>query len=225
MQRKYLQMCKNEKVVPLPIVNKIIDGVLDLNDYKLNFGLCKALGNVLDDLGDTIHKIDLKNNGITDSDYAEVVKGALQNPHIKSLSLRNNEFRTESLNQIIKYFEMKPPVLEELILVATKTKQSQMTQLLEKLSGYSNLRQLALCQIKLDKQCLSLVADIANANPALRDLDLSWNQTTALSMLLLSNLLILDMCELMQNIEYCRNISYLNLSFNSFVCSKTDEIV
>jgi hypothetical protein len=23
MQRKYLQMCKNEKVVPLPIVNKI----------------------------------------------------------------------------------------------------------------------------------------------------------------------------------------------------------
>ena len=64
MQRKYLQMCKNEKVVPLPIINKIYDGVLYLDDYKLNFGLCKALGNVLDDLGDTIHKIDLRNNGI-----------------------------------------------------------------------------------------------------------------------------------------------------------------
>ena len=33
MQRKYLQMCKNEKVVPLPIVNKIFEGVLYLDDY------------------------------------------------------------------------------------------------------------------------------------------------------------------------------------------------
>jgi hypothetical protein len=43
----------------------------------LNFGLCKALGNVLDDLGDTIYKIDMRNNGISDSDFAEVIKGAL----------------------------------------------------------------------------------------------------------------------------------------------------
>lgn len=33
MQRKYLQMCKNEKVVPLPIINKIFEGVLYLDDY------------------------------------------------------------------------------------------------------------------------------------------------------------------------------------------------
>jgi hypothetical protein len=52
MQRKYLQMCKNEKVLPLPIITKINEGVLCLDDYKLNFGLCKALGNVLDDLDD-----------------------------------------------------------------------------------------------------------------------------------------------------------------------------
>ena len=97
MQRKYLQMCKNEKVVPLPIINKIFEGVLYLDDYKLNFGLCKALGNVLDDLGDSIYKLDLRNNGITDSDFAEVIKGALQNPHIKSICLRNNEFKDESL--------------------------------------------------------------------------------------------------------------------------------
>lgn len=97
MQRKYLQMCKNEKVVPLPIINKIFESVLYLDDYKLNFGLCKALGNVLDDLGDSIYKLDLRNNGITDSDFAEVIKGALQNPHIKSICLRNNEFKDESL--------------------------------------------------------------------------------------------------------------------------------
>ena len=70
-------MCKNEKVVPLPIINKIYDGVLSLDDYKLNYGLCKALGNVLDDLGDSLYKIDLRNNGITDSDFAEILKGSI----------------------------------------------------------------------------------------------------------------------------------------------------
>jgi len=70
-------MCKNEKVLPLPIVNKIFEGVLTLDDYKLNYGLCKALGNVLDDIGDSLCKIDLRNNGILDIDLAEIIKGAL----------------------------------------------------------------------------------------------------------------------------------------------------
>lgn len=107
MQRKYLQMCKNEKVLPLPIINKISEGVLRLDDYKLNFGLCKALGDVLDDLGETITTIDLRNNGIDDSDFAVIIEGALLNPHIKSLSLRNNEFKEESLRALMGYFKDK----------------------------------------------------------------------------------------------------------------------
>jgi len=50
--RKYLQNCRNEKVLPLPIISKINEGVLSLDDYKLNFGLCKALGTVFEDLDD-----------------------------------------------------------------------------------------------------------------------------------------------------------------------------
>lgn len=115
MARKYLQFCKNEKVLPLPILNKIEDGVLALDDYKLNFGLCKALGNVLDDLGSLIRKIVLKNNGINDLAYAEILNGALQNKYIKSLHIKNNEFRDLSLNQIVNYFkDNKKPTLEEL---------------------------------------------------------------------------------------------------------------
>lgn len=33
------------------------------------------------------------------------------------------------------------------------------------------------------------------------------------------------MWELIQSIEYCRHLSYLNLSFNSFAGPKTDDIV
>ena len=54
-------MCKEEKVLPLPIIHKIFEGVLTLDDYKLNFGLCKALGNVLDDLGDFLLRVGNRN--------------------------------------------------------------------------------------------------------------------------------------------------------------------
>ena len=91
-------------MLPLPIVNKIYEGVLQLDDYKLNYGLCKALGNVLEDLGTSIYKIALRNNGIIDADYAEVIRGALKNPNIRSLAIRNNEFKEESLNELLKYF-------------------------------------------------------------------------------------------------------------------------
>ena len=97
-------MCKNEKVLPLPIISKINEGVLTLDDYKLNLGLCKALSIVLDDLGDSIYKIDLRNNGITDIEFAEIIKGAIKNPNIRSLSIMNNEFKEESLKQLLPYF-------------------------------------------------------------------------------------------------------------------------
>ena len=38
MTKKYAQNCRTEKVLPLPTIHKIIDGVLTLDDYKLNSG-------------------------------------------------------------------------------------------------------------------------------------------------------------------------------------------
>jgi hypothetical protein len=139
-------MCKNERVLPLPIINKISEGVLRLDDYKLNNGLCKALGDVLDDLGETITKIDLRNNGIDDYDFAAIIKGAIQNPHIRSISNRNNEFKDESLKALMGYFtDKKKKTLEELCISACKTKQTQMNELLKVLSDYQHLISLSIC--------------------------------------------------------------------------------
>jgi hypothetical protein len=41
---------------------------------------------------------------------------------------------------------------------------------------------LALCQSKLDKESCKLLADVANGNPNLRELDLAWNEVTSLNM-------------------------------------------
>lgn len=57
------------------------------------------------DLGDQIRKIVLKNNGIDDKAYSQIIKGALKNPNIKSLIIRDNEFQKESLTQILGYFD------------------------------------------------------------------------------------------------------------------------
>jgi hypothetical protein len=43
------------------------------------------------------------------------------------------------------------------------------------MSDYNNMKSLSICQSKLDKTSVHYLADIANANTFLRDLDLSWN--------------------------------------------------
>jgi len=86
--------------------------------------------------------------------------------------------------------------------------------LLKALSDYSHLKVLGLCQTKMDKDSMLLLGDIVNGNYHLRELDIAWNQVTAM-----------NMWELVQNIEFCRNLSYLNLSFNSFVGKHCADIV
>eukprot|EP00347_Sterkiella_histriomuscorum_P021600 403333417 len=215
MARKYLQYCKNEQVLPLPILSKIEDGVLSLDDYKLNFGLCKALGSVLEDLGGLIRKLVLKNNGINDKSYSILLEGALRNRNIKSLHLKGNEFQEDSLQQYLDYFKReKRPWIEEIVISNCKQKLSQTNKLLKRLADYSGLKVLALCQSKLDKESCLLLADVANGNPNLRELDLAWNEVTSL-----------NMWELIQNLEFCKHISFLNLSFNSFAGQRTADIV
>ena len=93
------------------------DGVLSLEDYKLNIGLCSALSLVFEDLGPKIYKLVLQNNGITDSDYAELLRGAIKNPYITSFILRKNEFQEESKTELLKFFEDKSrPRIKELVI-------------------------------------------------------------------------------------------------------------
>jgi Ran GTPase-activating protein (RanGAP) involved in mRNA processing and transport len=82
-----------------------------------------------------------------------------------------------------------------------------------------------LCQSKLDKQSVKLIGDLVNANFRLRELDLSWNQVSSLSNIISNHRLLIDVWELVQAIEYSKNLSFLNLSFNSFAGPNIAEIV
>ena len=83
---------------------------------------------------------------------------------------------------MLHYFDpTKREIIEEVVISACKTKLSQINQLLKAMSDYTNLTSLALCQTKLDKESVHYIADVANGNTKLRELDLSWNEVTSLS--------------------------------------------
>ena len=149
--RKYLLICKNEHVLPLPVIDKIVDKVLLLEHYKLDLGHCKAIGSSLEQLGNYIRKIELNENGINDEGFSYIINGAIKNRHIKALVIKNNEFKALSLKAILRYFEIKNPILEELIISGCKTKLSQTNELLKELSDYNNLKRLGFSSMKLDK--------------------------------------------------------------------------
>lgn len=87
---------------------------------------------------------------------------------------------------MLKYFKNKKPVLEELMISACKTKLSQTNELLRVLSDYTKLKRLGFNQTKLDKTSMNHIADIANGNSDLIELDLAWNQVTSLSISIVS---------------------------------------
>lgn len=83
---------------------------------------------------------------------------------------------------MLNYFDKsKKPVLQELVISGCKTKTSHMNELLKELSDYSYLRVLGISHNKLDKESMHYLADIANGNVMLRELDISWNEVTSLS--------------------------------------------
>lgn len=65
----------------LPIFTRIKDNVLTLTGYKLNSGVCKALGIYLAESNWRIDKsfllkeLVLDNNGNSDEDFAEILAG------------------------------------------------------------------------------------------------------------------------------------------------------
>ena len=93
-------------VIGLPTMTHISeDGTLSLTGYKVNSGLCSALG---DFLGKNTHQTSpfvvrnliLDDNGISDSDFANILRGIRQQGKLLSFSYSQNEFGPLSLEQL-----------------------------------------------------------------------------------------------------------------------------
>jgi len=107
--KKYLKLCAKEQVVPLPILNRLEHGgslkVLSLEDYNVNAGQAKCLGECLGKFGPgAFTKIYMYNNGLKDRQLAALLEGASRNPHVASLEVALNQMQGLSTPLLCKFF-------------------------------------------------------------------------------------------------------------------------
>jgi len=65
-QIKFIEKCIQEKVLALPMLNKIKDKKLILNNYRMNDGIAKALHDALIELQDLVEVVSFESNDISD---------------------------------------------------------------------------------------------------------------------------------------------------------------
>ena len=53
----FAQICEEEGVVPVPILSNLKDSVLNLDNYSMNAGICKALGKCFEHHSTGIRKV------------------------------------------------------------------------------------------------------------------------------------------------------------------------
>ena len=71
----FIQFCSQNLVVSLPLLLKIKDKKLILENYQLNYGLCTAIAMAFESFEDIATEFILSGNKMTDEDFAMVLRG------------------------------------------------------------------------------------------------------------------------------------------------------
>lgn len=146
----YFNGCVKEQAVILPILNRIVAKGLILINYKLNMGVCSAIGEAFSGNPKLLTSICLDNNGILDAEAAKIFQGLRKLDHVRSITYRRNEFGLESLAALEPLLaRRKPRNLEELRLVSCKMNAATSNGLTEALLNASSLQRLSLANVSL----------------------------------------------------------------------------
>lgn len=70
---QFFKQCQNQGVVALPILFKILNKKLVLNEYTLNTGLCESLASSFSNMPGCIKQISLTQNGLKDAQLAIII--------------------------------------------------------------------------------------------------------------------------------------------------------
>ena len=73
-----VEACIRARVVPIPMLSKLKDGELALDNFRLNPGLASALGSTVLSGATGLRKLLLRNNGTVDADLGKVLEGLLE---------------------------------------------------------------------------------------------------------------------------------------------------
>ena len=76
----------------LPIINKVQDGVLALQDYTLSIGQCRGLARVLAKTKLRLETVFLDNCGVDDAEAANLLRGFCATDDFRKFYYKDNEF-------------------------------------------------------------------------------------------------------------------------------------
>ena len=107
----------------MPILDKITNKTLVLQNYALSQGHCRGLAKSFQYLDVTrVNRVLFNNCGISGREFAELLRGLQKLRDVKSITYKQNQFSHESLAELAKLFQRRIPYhLEELKLVDLKT--------------------------------------------------------------------------------------------------------
>eukprot|EP00831_Metopus_contortus_P032450 TRINITY_DN26210_c0_g1_i1.p1 TRINITY_DN26210_c0_g1~~TRINITY_DN26210_c0_g1_i1.p1 ORF type:complete len:503 (+),score=42.42 TRINITY_DN26210_c0_g1_i1:1010-2518(+) len=200
---EYLKYCAEEKVIPLPIMTNIVNGTLCLENYKLGEGICRALGRFLPGLKN-VNKLKLVNNGLSDSGFADLLRGLCLSEQIKRLDCSGNAIGESSLLELGNILSRVGPEeqFEELSLNHTKISNLHLNQLLEVMGNNCPLLKLGISRLPCDEITVDWLSKILKKAHNLNFLDISGCEMLSIHLLQLLRILVRN-----------RKLEYVNLSW------------
>ena len=92
----------------MPILNKMEDQVLALEDYTLNREQIKCLSQCIQNFSsNAFRKVYLNNNGLKDIEIAEFLEGLVQNKNINAIEIAYNRVEDHGIRALCKFIEKK----------------------------------------------------------------------------------------------------------------------
>ena len=103
-------MCRDNDVeLELPLMERVFNGNLSLQDYKLTSKHCKSLAECVHFLKDPLKRLQLENVGITDKDFAVILTSLQEVKDFKAIVYAKNTFDKYSLEALVPFLERKVP--------------------------------------------------------------------------------------------------------------------
>ncbi|CAI2382226.1 unnamed protein product [Moneuplotes crassus] len=216
-QMKFIQKCKEENVLAVPVINKLKDKKLILENYRMNEGLAKALEAAIEELAEYLEVLALKSNDMNDASLASIIKGVCTNPYVTTIKIENNKLEEESaksLKILLNEFDedlgkRKKSHIESISLHDCFMRPMNAEILTSSLPDNRTIKELVLTTVKLTNLSIKNICTFICENYkkfynnpfSLKKLDLSWNE-----------IVMSDLQDLTEAIGSVTNIQFLSLA-------------
>ena len=119
---RYFMECTDKKILCLPILFKIINLKLTLNEYNLAPEMCDSLAEVLKSFPYILEQVNLHRNGLKDKQMGNLIESFAELSRFSSLVIKHNEFYQCSMDALKPILHRSiGSNLEELKLISVKT--------------------------------------------------------------------------------------------------------